>query len=144
MRDFGKACAVCGENWHREWQCDKDKLVTFQSKVSCQICGDGGHPTIDCPQKHSGTDLGQGKVLDKEYLSFLEELNDGLGSAASAPPPATFSGKMPLPSSQASVHGIGLPFWLLGCMYLVCLLFITTSHLSAGMLVSLLQPLLIV
>ncbi|CAM6063127.1 unnamed protein product [Sphagnum tenellum] len=47
---------------------------------------------------------GHGKVLDKEYLSFLEELNDGLGSAASAPPPATFSGKMPLPSSQASVH----------------------------------------
>jgi hypothetical protein len=29
-------------------------------------------------------------------------------------------------------------------MYLVCLLFITTSDLSAGMLVSLLQPLLIV
>ncbi|KAH8935074.1 hypothetical protein BDL97_17G011800 [Sphagnum fallax] len=77
MREFGKACAVCGETGHREWQCDKDKLVTFQSK---------------------------GKVLDKEYLSFLEELNDGLGSAASAPPPATFSGKMPLPSSQASVH----------------------------------------
>ncbi len=82
--------------------------------------------------------------MDKEYLSFLEELNNGLGSAAPAPPPATFSGKMPLPSSQASVHGIGLPFWLFGCMYLVCLLFITTSHLSAGMLVSLLQPLLIV
>ncbi|CAM6010178.1 unnamed protein product [Sphagnum balticum] len=103
MRDFAKACAVCGETGHREWQCDKDKLVTFQSKVSCQICGDGGHPTIDCPRKHSGTDLGQGKVLDKEYLSFLEELNDGLGAAASAPPPATFSAKMPLPSSQAPV-----------------------------------------
>ncbi|CAM6032548.1 unnamed protein product [Sphagnum compactum] len=44
-----------------------------------------------------------GKVLDKEYLSFLEELNDGLGAAASAPPPATFSAKMPLPSSQAPV-----------------------------------------
>jgi hypothetical protein len=59
MRDVAKACAVCGETGHREWQCDKDKLVTFQSKVSCQICGDGGHPTIDCPRKHSGTDLGQ-------------------------------------------------------------------------------------
>jgi hypothetical protein len=33
MRDFAKACAVCGETGHREWQCDKDKLVTFQSKV---------------------------------------------------------------------------------------------------------------
>jgi hypothetical protein len=27
-------------------------------QVSCQICGDGGHPTIDRPQKHFGTDLG--------------------------------------------------------------------------------------
>jgi hypothetical protein len=58
-------------------------------------------------------------VLDKEYLSFLEELNDGLGAAASAPPPATFSAKMPLPSSQAPVIGIVLPFWFL----VVCILY---------------------
>jgi hypothetical protein len=75
MRDFGKACAVCGETGHREWQCDKDKLVTFQSKVSCQICGDGGHPTIDCPQKHSGTDLGQVCTFG-EMCNFLPQYRD--------------------------------------------------------------------
>ncbi len=58
-------------------------------------------------------------MLDKEYLSFLEELNDGLGAAASAPPPATFPAKMPLPSSQAPVIGIVLPFWF----FIVCILY---------------------
>ncbi|OAE25758.1 hypothetical protein AXG93_4368s2180 [Marchantia polymorpha subsp. ruderalis] len=75
MRDFSKACRTCGETGHREWHCAKDKLVTFHAKVDCQICGNGGHPTIDCLKKQAG----QVKVLDKEYLSFLEELGHGLG-----------------------------------------------------------------
>jgi hypothetical protein len=37
MRDFGKASAISGETGHREWQCDKDKLVTFQSKVQLAL-----------------------------------------------------------------------------------------------------------
>jgi len=37
MRDFGKACAVSGETGHQEWQCDKDKVVTFQSKVQLAL-----------------------------------------------------------------------------------------------------------
>jgi hypothetical protein len=41
----------------------------FSSSISCKICGDSSHPTVDCPKKHrSGDDL------DAEYQSFLEEL----------------------------------------------------------------------
>ncbi len=40
-------------------------------QVSCQICGDGGHPTIDCPQKHSCTDLGQVCSIG-EMCNFLQ------------------------------------------------------------------------
>jgi hypothetical protein len=50
----------------------------------------------------------QGKILDKEYFSFLEEFNDGLGFVAFTPPLTTFSGKMLLPISQAFVHGVVL------------------------------------
>lgn len=75
VRDFTRVCTLCGEVGHREWQCPKDKLQTFQAKVICRLCGDGGHPTIDCPLKITG----QGKVFDKEYLNFLEELGTGLG-----------------------------------------------------------------
>jgi len=44
-------------------------------QVSCQICGDGGHPTIDCPQKHSGTDLGQVCTFG-EMCNFLPQYRD--------------------------------------------------------------------
>eukprot|EP00249_Psilotum_nudum_P014816 c25022_g2_i1 orf=568-1563(+) len=72
--EYTKGCSLCGEIGHWEWQCPKDKLTTFQAKVVCKICGDGGHPSIDCPLKMNG----EGKVLDKEYLDFLEELGSGL------------------------------------------------------------------
>ncbi len=73
--------------------------------------------------------------MDKEYFSFLEEFNDELSFVASIPPLATFSGKMSLPSSQAFVHDIILSFWFSSCMYLLCLLYIITSHLQVGMFV---------
>jgi hypothetical protein len=40
-------------------------------QVSCQICGNGGHPTIDCPQKHFGTNLGQVYTLGRCVISCL-------------------------------------------------------------------------
>lgn len=55
------------------------------AQVSCTICGDGGHPTIDCPQKPSELTAVQGAVLDKEYLNFLNELNDGLAGVGATP-----------------------------------------------------------
>ncbi|KAL2652141.1 hypothetical protein R1flu_020269 [Riccia fluitans] len=81
MRDLSKTCGVCGETGHRDWHCPKSKLTTFQAKVDCQICGDGGHPTIDCPRKNQ---TGQGKVLDNEYLNFLEELGYELAGPTAA------------------------------------------------------------
>lgn len=111
VRDFTRACTICGDVGHREWQCPKDKLTTFQAKVMCRFCGDGGHPSIDCPLKRSG----QGKVLDKEYLNFLEELGSGLGgidtptdsdvhppgfetNSVTRPMLLTASGALPMPS----------------------------------------------
>ncbi|KAL3699761.1 hypothetical protein R1sor_017783 [Riccia sorocarpa] len=81
VRDCPKTCGICGETSHRDWHCPKDKLITFQAKVECRICGDGGHPTIDCPRKDN---TGQGKALDKEYLSFLEELGNELARPTAA------------------------------------------------------------
>ncbi len=82
--------------------------------------------------------------MDKEYVSFLEEFNDGLAFVAFTPPPTTFYGKMSMPSSQAFVHDIILSFWFSSCMYLVCLLYIITSHMQVGMFVLFMQPLLII
>jgi hypothetical protein len=36
MRDFPKVCSICGDVGHQEWQCSKEALITFQSKV-CDI-----------------------------------------------------------------------------------------------------------
>eukprot|EP00850_Spirogloea_muscicola_P024239 SM000510S17644 [mRNA] locus=s510:1795:5649:- [translate_table: standard] len=83
MRDFSKLlCGTCGETGHREWQCPQDKLTTFQAKVTCAACGDGGHPTADCPMRQQQAGA-QGKAMDSEYRSFLEEVGHGLaGSSA--------------------------------------------------------------
>ncbi|KAH7537830.1 hypothetical protein FEM48_Zijuj03G0134800 [Ziziphus jujuba var. spinosa] len=51
-----------------EYACPS-RTSTFKSDVLCKICGDGGHPTIDCPVK--GT---TGKKMDDEYQNFLAEL----------------------------------------------------------------------
>ncbi|KAI3933706.1 hypothetical protein MKW92_052572 [Papaver armeniacum] len=58
---------VC-EPGHRQYACPA-RTSTFKSDVLCKICGDGGHPTIDCPMK--GT---TGKKMDDEYQNFLAEL----------------------------------------------------------------------
>eukprot|EP00850_Spirogloea_muscicola_P013764 SM000095S24978 [mRNA] locus=s95:252449:256247:- [translate_table: standard] len=83
MRDFSKLlCGTCGETGHREWQCPQDKLTMFQAKVTCAVCGDGGHPTADCPMRQQQPGA-QGKAMDSEYRSFLEEVGHGLaGSSA--------------------------------------------------------------
>ncbi|KAH7298845.1 hypothetical protein KP509_25G061400 [Ceratopteris richardii] len=110
--DLRRICTLCGEEGHRDWQCPKDKLQTFQAKVICRLCGDASHPTMDCPLKISG----QGKTIDKEYLNFLEELGVGLGDIdpmlksdsdahmgehtadASPPPSQNASGILPFPA----------------------------------------------
>ncbi|RVW43004.1 Splicing factor-like protein 1 [Vitis vinifera] len=53
----------------REQYACPSRTSTFKSDVLCKICGDGGHPTIDCPVK--GT---TGKKMDDEYQNFLAEL----------------------------------------------------------------------
>lgn len=37
MRDFLKICSICGEVGHQDWQCSKEALITFQSKVCCKM-----------------------------------------------------------------------------------------------------------
>ena len=46
--------------------------------VTCKICGDGGHPTSDCPFKNDpAAAAGAHKQLTSEYQSFLSELGVG-------------------------------------------------------------------
>ena len=33
VRDITRFCGICGEIGHRDWQCPKDKLQSFQAKV---------------------------------------------------------------------------------------------------------------
>lgn len=33
LNDYAQVCSLCGEAGHREWQCSKDKLQTFQANV---------------------------------------------------------------------------------------------------------------
>uniref|UniRef100_A0A0A8YF57 RRM domain-containing protein n=1 Tax=Arundo donax TaxID=35708 RepID=A0A0A8YF57_ARUDO len=59
---------VGGEPGHRQYACP-NKLKLFKSQVQCKICGDGGHPTIDCPVKGAAR-----KKIDDEYRNFLDNL----------------------------------------------------------------------
>eukprot|EP00898_Chlorokybus_atmophyticus_P002904 jgi/Chlat1/3614/Chrsp237S03624 len=89
IRDFvGIICTTCGETGHKSWMCPKEQLQTFQAKVSCAICGDGGHPTIDCPRRNTA----QGQMLDKEYMSFMAELGEGVGGVPLAGPTPVIPG----------------------------------------------------
>eukprot|EP00250_Pteridium_aquilinum_P020544 c24857_g1_i1 orf=143-3412(-) len=95
LNDFMRACSMCGEAGHREWQCPKEKLQNFQAQVICRLCGDGGHPTIDCPLKSSV----QGVTFDKEYGNFLEELGtglDGTGTSETADHPSGANTSQPM------------------------------------------------
>jgi len=58
--------------------------------VRCSICGDGSHPTEDCPLK--STALLPGKDLDQEYAKMMSEIGSG-----GARPPAQDkpTGKLP-------------------------------------------------
>jgi splicing factor 1 len=57
------------------------------AKVKCEHCGEVSHPSVDCPFKGTEIEVEYKKTkeqIDKEYLSFLDEV--GIGGAA--PPPA--------------------------------------------------------
>ena len=57
--------------------------------MRCAICGDGSHPTSDCPSNRDGSRNQQLTQLDAEYDSFMAELDGSprrAAPAAAAPP----------------------------------------------------------
>ena len=56
--------------------------------MRCAICGDGSHPTSDCPNNRDGSHNAQLASLDTEYVSFMAELGGGARPAAPPPPAA--------------------------------------------------------
>lgn len=104
---------------HKQYECPA-RMKTFQAAgVKCSICGDGSHPTRDCPLKTQAAP-GEG-VLDSEYDSLMAELSGG-GSTnrgnhsnssnptatVPAPAPATaqesVTSSVPPPRKQTVVH----------------------------------------
>jgi len=63
-------------------------MRTFKAAgVKCSICGDGSHPTRDCPLKQH-TAPGEG-VLDSEYDSLMAELSGGTRNPKTTVPAAS-------------------------------------------------------
>ena len=63
--------------------------------MTCKICGDGGHPTIDCPLRNNpGAAKGAQAEMSSEYQSFLSELGvdkvPGVGNPSSGGPGVGF------------------------------------------------------
>ncbi|KAI5670215.1 hypothetical protein M9H77_10579 [Catharanthus roseus] len=92
---------------HRQYACPS-KTSTFKSDVLCRICGDGGHPTIDCPVKNT-----TGKKMDDEYQNFLAELGGTVPESATKPTTGTLalgpgsSGSNPPWASGSNTNGVG-------------------------------------
>ena len=84
LRDIGRP-------GHTQDNCPEKDNQGFRADVAlvtCKICGDGGHPTIDCPLKGRGAaGAAAAAEMSSEYQSFLSELGvdkapGGLGPGA--------------------------------------------------------------
>ena len=61
--------------------------------VTCKICGDGGHPTVDCPFKNDpAAAAGAHKQMTSEYHNFLSELGVNQESGGPGPRPGLGAG----------------------------------------------------
>eukprot|EP00536_Pseudo-nitzschia_multiseries_P004008 jgi/Psemu1/253158/estExt_Genewise1Plus.C_640054 len=81
-------CQICGEKGHRSFECPKRfsmKKNTVQ--VKCAICGDNSHPTRDCPLKPAEARQADAKEMDSDYMSFMAELDGKKVEKVSQGPP---------------------------------------------------------
>lgn len=84
LRDTSWAMAPTAAEPERSWQ---------PPKIKCEHCGEVSHPSVDCPFK--GTEIEaeykkQKELIDKEYLSFLDDVGiDGPPAAKKANTAAT-------------------------------------------------------
>lgn len=69
--------------------------------VTCKICGDGGHPSVDCPLRLNG----QASKLNDEYKSFLAELGVDAGPEGPGGPPANVGAIFGMQQQQPLQHG---------------------------------------
>lgn len=81
-------CHNCGERGHKSWECPKRVDTYEMANVKCEICGDSSHITADCPLRAKPTQQQQAH-LDKEYMSFLEELGEGPAGGPPKPKPTS-------------------------------------------------------
>ncbi|KAL3906437.1 MAG: hypothetical protein SGARI_004010, partial [Bacillariaceae sp.] len=68
-------CQICGEKGHRSFECPK--RFSMQKKtiqIKCAICGDTSHPTRDCTQVPAEGQA-NAKEMDSDYMSFMAELD---------------------------------------------------------------------
>jgi hypothetical protein len=82
-------CQICGEKGHRSFECPKRFSMNKKNtvQIKCAICGDTSHPTRDCTQKPAERPANT-KEMDSDYMSFMAEL-DGkkVGKATPQAPP---------------------------------------------------------
>ncbi len=71
-------CQICGEKGHRSFECPKRFSMNKKNTVlvKCAICGDTSHPTRDCTQKPTPDGpQATSKEMDSDYMSFMAELD---------------------------------------------------------------------
>mmetsp|Transcript_7008 Transcript_7008/g.8125 ORF Transcript_7008/g.8125 Transcript_7008/m.8125 type:complete len:672 (-) Transcript_7008:268-2283(-) len=103
-------CQICGEKGHRSFECPKRfSMKKNVVQVKCAICGDTSHPTRDCTQKPAERQTNT-KEMDSDYMSFMAELD---GKKVEKSTPYTPPGAPTLPSppksagSAATATGVG-------------------------------------
>lgn len=69
-------CQICGEKGHRSFECPKRFSMNKKNtvQIKCAICGDTSHPTRDCTQKPAERPANT-KEMDSDYMSFMAELD---------------------------------------------------------------------
>lgn len=58
---------------HKQWACpniSENRYAQINREMRCEICGDRGHPTNDCPEKREGTDI----ALRHDLNKFIREM----------------------------------------------------------------------
>eukprot|EP01114_Cavostelium_apophysatum_P015724 TRINITY_DN4347_c0_g1_i2.p1 TRINITY_DN4347_c0_g1~~TRINITY_DN4347_c0_g1_i2.p1 ORF type:complete len:133 (+),score=26.75 TRINITY_DN4347_c0_g1_i2:153-551(+) len=83
-----------------------------RTDISCAICGDKSHPTVDCPLRGGavGGPVNASKSrLEQEYETFLLILGETYGTAQAQQPqaPAAPSAADAYAAFQAELSGIG-------------------------------------
>mmetsp|Transcript_53930 Transcript_53930/g.110325 ORF Transcript_53930/g.110325 Transcript_53930/m.110325 type:complete len:641 (+) Transcript_53930:129-2051(+) len=96
-------CQICGEKGHRSFECPKRfSMKKNAMQVKCAICGDTSHPTRDCTVVPTEANRANAKEMDSDYMSFMAEL-DGKKVEKATPKAPPGAPALPSPPKTAGL-----------------------------------------